>query len=43
MLDSPARGKVPVGPSYLEASVEGGYEVTDPAGETVAYADRSGG
>jgi lysine 2,3-aminomutase len=42
MLDIPARGKVPVGPSYIEAGAEGGYEVTDPAGETMAYADRTG-
>ena len=42
MLDIPARGKVPVGPSYIEPSAHGGYEVTDPAGEIVAYADRTG-
>ena len=42
MLDIPARGKVPVGPSYIAASVDGGYQVTDPAGEVIAYADRTG-
>jgi lysine 2,3-aminomutase len=42
-LDIPARGKVPVGPAYIEAGAEGAYTVTDPAGEIVAYADRIGG
>jgi lysine 2,3-aminomutase len=42
MLDIPARGKVPVGPSYIEAAIDGGYELTDPAGEIVVYADRIG-
>ena len=42
MLDIPARGKVPVGPVYIGAAADGGYEVTDPAGEIVAYADRIG-
>ena len=40
MLDIPARGKVPVGPSYIEAGAEGSYAVMDPAGETVAYLDQ---
>jgi lysine 2,3-aminomutase len=43
MLDIPgARGKVPIGPAYLEVRGDGGYEVTDPAGDVVAYADRIG-
>jgi lysine 2,3-aminomutase len=42
MLDIPARGKVPIGPSYIEAASDDGYELTDPAGEIVAYADRIG-
>src|SRR5271168_3519556 len=33
MLDIPARGKVPVGPSYIEAGAGETYAVTDPAGE----------
>ena len=37
MLDIPgARGKVPLGPAYVEARGDG-YEVTDPAGDIVAY------
>ena len=37
MLDIPgARGKVPVGPAYLEARGDG-YAVTDLAGDVVAY------
>jgi len=40
MLDIPgARGKAPLGPSYIEAG-EGGYRVTDPGGEAVGYVDR---
>jgi len=37
MLDIPgARGKVPIGPAYVEARGDG-YAVTDPAGDVVAY------
>src|ERR1700722_3913678 len=43
MLDIPARGKVPIGPAYIETGADGAYEVTDPAGETVAHVDRAGG
>jgi lysine 2,3-aminomutase len=43
MLDIPARGKVPIGPAYIDTGADGAYEVTDPAGETVAHVDRAGG
>jgi lysine 2,3-aminomutase len=40
MLDIPgARGKVPIGPAYLDARGDA-YEVTDPAGGVVAYDDQ---
>jgi lysine 2,3-aminomutase len=43
MLDIPARGKVPIGPAYIETGADGAYEVMDPAGERVAHVDRAGG
>ncbi len=40
VLDLPgARGKIPVGPNYLQPT-EDGYSALDPNGETVAYAER---
>jgi lysine 2,3-aminomutase len=42
MLDIPgARGKVPLGPSYVETSANGAYRVTDPAGDAVSYEEPS--
>jgi lysine 2,3-aminomutase len=39
MLDIPgARGKIPIGPAYLERRRDG-YQATDPAGNTAVYAD----
>ena len=43
MLDIPARGKIPIGPAYIETGADGAYQVMDPAGETVAHVDRAGG
>jgi hypothetical protein len=43
MLDIPARGKIPIGPAYIETGVDGAYQLEDPAGETAAYVDRAGG
>jgi lysine 2,3-aminomutase len=43
MLDIPARGKVPIGPAYIEAGPEEAYAVTEPAGEIVAYAEYESG
>jgi lysine 2,3-aminomutase len=41
ILDIPgARGKAPLGPSYVEARGENDYRVTDPSGHVVDYADR---
>jgi lysine 2,3-aminomutase len=40
MLDIPgARGKVPVGPAYIEPGPEGAYRVTDPEGNIAPYLD----
>jgi lysine 2,3-aminomutase len=40
ILDIPgARGKVPIGPAYVAARGDGGYQITDPSGETVEYRD----
>jgi lysine 2,3-aminomutase len=40
VIDIPgAHGKVPIGPTYVEAA-DGGYELTDPSGARRAYADR---
>ena len=41
MLDIPARGKIPIGPAYIETGVDGAYQLEDPAGETAAYVDRA--
>jgi lysine 2,3-aminomutase len=40
MLDIPARGKVPIGPAYIEARGDGRWEIVDPRGEIAEYADR---
>jgi lysine 2,3-aminomutase len=40
VLDIPgARGKVPIGPSYVEAD-EHGYQLSDPSGARTRYVDR---
>jgi lysine 2,3-aminomutase len=42
MLDIPdARGKIPIGPAYLERRGDGSYTVTDPIGASVAYSERT--
>ncbi len=42
VLDIPGGfGKVPVGPSYLEAAADGAWRVTDPNGASHAYSDDS--
>jgi len=41
MLDIPGgRGKVPIGPSYLAARRDGGYDVVDAEGDAHRYEDR---
>ncbi len=44
VLDIPgAHGKVPIGPAYLSARPQGGYDVADPEGIAHAYEDRIAG